>query len=68
MVEPRCDNLKFYGKSFVSEPEFVNVPGAQKSIPPAYVAWWAGTSNRVVVTACQTENRFLGLWVYNYGL
>jgi hypothetical protein len=30
------------------------------SIPPAYVAWRAGTSNRVVVTACQTGNRFLG--------
>jgi hypothetical protein len=31
-----------------AEPEFVNVYGAQESILPAYVAWWAGTSNRVV--------------------
>ncbi len=27
-----------------TEPEFVNVKGAQESIPPAYVAWWAGTT------------------------
>ncbi len=47
MVEPRCDNLKLHGKSFVSEPEFVNFQGAQESIPPAYVAWWAGTSNKI---------------------
>jgi hypothetical protein len=25
-----------------SESEFVNVSGAQESIPPAYVAWWPG--------------------------
>jgi len=36
------------------EPEFVNLlcsPGidSKESIPPAYVAWQAGTSNRVVV-------------------
>ncbi len=35
-------------------------PGAQESIPPAYVAWRDGTSNRVVVPACQAGNRFLG--------
>ncbi len=29
-------------------------------IPPAFVAWRAGTSNRVVVTARQARNRFLG--------
>ncbi len=29
----------------VAEPKF----GAQESIPPPYVAWLAGTSNRVVV-------------------
>jgi hypothetical protein len=31
-----------------------------ESIPPAYVAWRAGTSNRVVEPACQAGNRFLG--------
>jgi hypothetical protein len=31
-----------------------------ESIPPAYVAWRAGMSNRVVVPACQARNRFLG--------
>ncbi len=30
------------------------------SIPPAYIAWWAGTSNRVAVPARQAGNRFLG--------
>ncbi len=53
---------------------FVNVYGAQESIPrnrfqgidskesiqPAYVAWRAGASNRIVVPACQAGNRFLG--------
>jgi hypothetical protein len=42
------------------EPEFVNVYGAQESIPPAYVAWRAGTSNRFVVLVLdrQAGNRF----------
>jgi hypothetical protein len=44
-----------------TEPVFVNVYGAQESIPPAYVVVWrAGTSNRVVVPARQAGNRFLG--------
>jgi hypothetical protein len=30
------------------------------SIPPAYVAWRAGTTNRVVVQARHAVNRFLG--------
>jgi hypothetical protein len=30
------------------------------SIPPAYVAWRVGTTNRVVVPARQAGNRFLG--------
>ncbi len=34
---------------------------SKESIPPAYVAWQAGTSNRVVVPAHQAGNRFLGL-------
>jgi hypothetical protein len=41
-------------------PEFVNVYGAQESIPPAYVAWRTGASNRVVVPARQAGNQFLG--------
>jgi hypothetical protein len=42
------------------EPEFVNVQEAQESIPPAYVACRAGTSNRFVEPARQAGNRFLG--------
>ncbi len=39
-----------------TEPEFLNVEGTREidykeSIPPDYVAWRAGTSNRVVVPA-----------------
>jgi hypothetical protein len=41
-----------------TEPEFVN--DSMDSIPPAYVAFRAGTSNRVVVPARQAGNRFLG--------
>jgi hypothetical protein len=41
------------------EPVFVNVYGAQKSIQLAYVAWRAGTTNRVIVPARQAGNRFL---------
>jgi hypothetical protein len=33
---------------------------SDESIPPAYVALRAGTTNRVVVPACQAGNRFLG--------
>ena len=33
---------------------------SEKSIPPAYVAFRAGTTNRVVVPASQAGNRFLG--------
>ena len=40
--------------------ELVNVYGAQESIPPAYVAWRAGTPKRVVGPAArQAGNRFL---------
>jgi hypothetical protein len=42
------------------EPVFVNIYKAQESIPLAYVAWQAGTTNRVVVPARQAGNRFLG--------
>jgi hypothetical protein len=44
---------------------FVNVYGAEESIPrkesipPAYVAWRAGTTNRVVIPARPAGNRFL---------
>ncbi len=41
------------------EAVFVNVYRAQESIPPAYVAWRADTTNRVVVQASQAGNRFL---------
>jgi hypothetical protein len=38
-------------------------------MPPAYVAWRVGTTNRVIVPARQAENRFLApLKVYKYGL
>jgi hypothetical protein len=50
-------------KKNYSELEFVNFsPGIdfKESIPSAYVAWQAGTSNRVVVPARQAGNRFLG--------
>jgi len=33
---------------------------SKESIPPAYVAWRAGTSKSVVVPACQAGNRFPG--------
>jgi hypothetical protein len=45
--------------SIRNEPIFVNVFGAQESIPPAYEAWRAGTRNRVVVLARQAGNQFL---------
>jgi hypothetical protein len=37
-----------------------HVSGAHLANPPAYMACRAGTSNRVVVPACHTGNRFLG--------
>ncbi len=33
---------------------------SEDSIPPAYVVWRAGTTNRVIVPTRQAENRFLG--------
>jgi hypothetical protein len=33
---------------------------SEEAIPPAYVAWRAGTTNRVIVPARQARNRFLG--------
>jgi hypothetical protein len=33
---------------------------SEDSIPPTFVAWQAGTTNRVVVPARQAGNRFLG--------
>ncbi len=33
---------------------------SEESIPPAYVAWRAGTTNKVVVRVRQIGNRFLG--------
>jgi hypothetical protein len=43
-----------------TESVFVNVYGDQESTPPSYVAWRAGTPNRVVVQARHAGNRFLG--------
>ncbi len=43
-----------------SEHVFVNVYGAQESIPSAYVAWRASTTIRIAVPARQAGNRFLG--------
>jgi hypothetical protein len=34
--------------------------GIEESTPSAFVAWRAGTSNRVVVPTRQAGNRFLG--------
>ncbi len=39
-----------------AEPVFINVYGAQESIPLAYVAGRACTTNRVVAPARQVEN------------
>ncbi len=33
---------------------------SEESTPPAYVAWRAGTTNKVVVRVWQIGNRFLG--------
>ena len=49
------------GMRFEPEPVFVNVflyfyTEARESIPPTYVAWRAGTSNRVFVPARQAGN------------
>jgi hypothetical protein len=33
---------------------------SDESVPPAYVAWWTGATNRVVVLARRSGNRFLG--------
>jgi hypothetical protein len=32
----------------------------EESVPPAYVAWRAGTPNAIIEPARQGENRFLG--------
>jgi hypothetical protein len=49
-----------HGNGTLPESVFVNVYGAQVSIPPAYVAWRAGTINKVAVPTRQAGNRFLG--------
>ncbi len=65
-------------RTYTTEPEFVNLSGAQesipkKSIPPAYVeAWGTGTTTRQVTKAGAEAipwNRFRGsLKVYKFGL
>ncbi len=44
----------------IPEPVFVNVYEPQESLPLTFVAWRAGTTNRVVVPTRQAGNRFLG--------
>ncbi len=64
-------NLReFFSRRVVkTQPDFVNVKGALESIPPAYVAMRACTSNGVVVPARQAGNRFLGSFnVHKYWL
>ncbi len=60
---PSCIQGWYFIKLIDNEHEFVNVYGAQESIPLAYVAWRGGTPNRVVVPACQAGNRFLDLQI-----
>ncbi len=46
------------------EPVFVNVKGAQESIPPVYVAWRPGTITLLVVSSRQVtcwRNQCLGI-------
>ncbi len=54
---PGIDSQRIDSASLCSltEPKFINVLGAQVSIPPAYVAWRAGTTNRVTVPARQAS-------------
>jgi hypothetical protein len=52
-----CRNPLWSSSYRISKSEPVLV--TQESIPPAYVAWRAGTANRVVVPAPQAGNRFL---------
>jgi hypothetical protein len=49
-------------KSFARIFKRLRSPGidSKEAIPPVYVAWRTGTSNRVVVPARQAGNRFLG--------
>ncbi len=50
------------GKLWARICKFLRSPriDSKESIPPAYVAWRAGTSNRVVLPARHAGNRFLG--------
>ena len=48
------------GYYMLPERKFLNFYEAQESISPAYVAWRASTTNRVVVLARQAGNQFLG--------
>jgi hypothetical protein len=43
----------------VQSPTFVNVQGAKESIPPAYVAWRAGSDNQGTLGYIGWRNRFL---------
>ncbi len=52
LEEEPAMSLGYVGPLFV----FVNVQGAQESISPAYVAWRASTSNRVVLLTRQATS------------
>jgi hypothetical protein len=53
VLTPPPSPLPQYYIIFRPEPVFVNVYGAKELIPPAYVAWRADTTNKVVVPARQ---------------
>jgi hypothetical protein len=50
-VEPRARICKRFWSPEIDSKELIQ---------PTYVAWRAGTTNRVVVPARRAENRFLG--------
>jgi hypothetical protein len=50
----------FYSRARICKRLFSPEIDSEESIQPAYVAWRAGTTNRVVVPARQAGNRFLG--------
>ncbi len=64
MVKQLCYDNSYVRMVYSTEPEFVKSLGidSKESIPPAYVAWRAGsgTSNRAVVPARQARNLVVG--------
>jgi hypothetical protein len=56
----RQDNTKTWSRARISKRLWSPGIDSDGPIPPAYVAWRAGTSNRVVVQASHAGNRFMG--------